>query len=168
MNFHQSFVMLQLHVCFEHFLNIFDYWFQTKRFTRLLEFIQLYTQNPLEIIFFTIYQSYTLALNIKELKMIWNSTKNQHIIGQHSACIILVLIHWIIVPNTLGLKRIARIFFWGADSLPPPPPPPLSPLLSPSLSLPLPLFFCIFFLGGATAPTAPPPWLRACSGWVLW
>ena len=35
----------------------------TKRFTGLLELIQLYKQNPFENIFiFTIYQNYTLAL----------------------------------------------------------------------------------------------------------
>ena len=39
-------------------------WFQTKRFTGLLELIQLYKRNPLEKFFiFTIYQNYTLALN---------------------------------------------------------------------------------------------------------
>ena len=39
------------------------WWFQTKQFTRLLEFIKLYKQNPLEKIFiFTLYQNYTLAL----------------------------------------------------------------------------------------------------------
>ena len=39
-------------------------WFQTKWFTRLVEFIKLCKQNPLENFFiFTIYQNYTLALN---------------------------------------------------------------------------------------------------------
>ena len=38
-------------------------WFQTKRFTGLLELIKLYKQNSLEeILIFTIYQNYTLAL----------------------------------------------------------------------------------------------------------
>ena len=38
-------------------------WFQTKRFTGLLEPIQLYKQNPLQTFFiFTIHQNYTLAL----------------------------------------------------------------------------------------------------------
>ena len=38
-------------------------WFQTKRFTGLLELIQLFKLNPLEKFFiFTIYQNYTLAL----------------------------------------------------------------------------------------------------------
>ena len=40
-----------------------DQWFQTKQFTRLLEFIMLYKQNLLDTIFiFTIYQNNTLAL----------------------------------------------------------------------------------------------------------
>ena len=41
-----------------------EYWsFQTKRFTVLLELIQLFKENPLEkLFFFTIYQNYTLAL----------------------------------------------------------------------------------------------------------
>ena len=39
-------------------------WFQTKRFTGLLDLITLYKQNPLEkFLIFTIYQNYTLALN---------------------------------------------------------------------------------------------------------
>ena len=38
-------------------------WCQTKRFTELLELVQLYKQNPFEKFFiFTIYQNYTLAL----------------------------------------------------------------------------------------------------------
>ena len=38
-------------------------WFQTKRFTGLIELTQLYKQNPLEKFFiFTIDQNYTLAL----------------------------------------------------------------------------------------------------------
>ena len=38
-------------------------WFQTKRFTGLLELVQLYKQNPLEkYSIFTIYQNYTLVL----------------------------------------------------------------------------------------------------------
>ena len=41
-------------------------WFQTKQFTRLLEFIKLYKQNPLEIFFFfftilVFTQNYTVA-----------------------------------------------------------------------------------------------------------
>ena len=41
-----------------------NWWFPTKRFTGLLELIQLYKQYPLEKFFiFTIYQNYTLALN---------------------------------------------------------------------------------------------------------
>ena len=48
-----------------------NWWFQTKRFTGLLELIQLYKQKPLEKIFiFTIYQNYTLALIIIELTYI--------------------------------------------------------------------------------------------------
>ena len=40
-----------------------NWWFQTKRFTGLLDLIQLNKQNPLEKFFiFTIYQNYTLAL----------------------------------------------------------------------------------------------------------
>ena len=40
-------------------------WFQTKRFTGLLELVQLYKQYPLEKLFiFTIYQNYTLALKV--------------------------------------------------------------------------------------------------------
>ena len=40
-----------------------NWWFQTKRFTGLLELIKLYKQNPLDKFFiFTIYQNYTLAL----------------------------------------------------------------------------------------------------------
>ena len=39
---------------------------QTKRFTGLLELMQLYKQNPLEkVLIFTIYQNYTLALHIQ-------------------------------------------------------------------------------------------------------
>ena len=42
-----------------------------KNFTRLLELIQLYKQNPLEKIFiFTIYQNYTLALTVLSNSMI--------------------------------------------------------------------------------------------------
>ena len=41
-----------------------NWWFQTKRFTGLLELVQLYKQNPLEKFFiFTIYQTYTLAFH---------------------------------------------------------------------------------------------------------
>ena len=46
-----------------------------KRFTRLLEFIKLYKQNPLQIFkknFFTIYQNYTLALIFKT---VWSLSK---------------------------------------------------------------------------------------------
>ena len=44
-----------------------NWWFQTKRFTGLLELIQPYKQNPLEKFFiFTIYQNYTLALSKHE------------------------------------------------------------------------------------------------------
>ena len=41
-----------------------EFWFpETKQFTRLLEHLHLYKQNPLEKFFgFTIYQNYTLAL----------------------------------------------------------------------------------------------------------
>ena len=43
-------------------------WFQTKCFTRLLELLQLYKQNPLEkFLIFTIYQKYTLALTLCSL-----------------------------------------------------------------------------------------------------
>ena len=42
-----------------------NWWFQTKRFTGLLELVQLFKQNPLEKFFiFTIYQNYTLALTL--------------------------------------------------------------------------------------------------------
>ena len=48
---------------FMQFSQNIDQWFQTKQFTRLLELIQLYKQNPLEkCFFFTIYKNYTLAL----------------------------------------------------------------------------------------------------------
>ena len=46
-------------------------WFQTKRFTGLLELIQLYKQNPLEkCLIFTIYQNYTVRPNKKETRFI--------------------------------------------------------------------------------------------------
>ena len=62
-----------------------NWWFQIKRFTGLLEFIQLYKQNPLENIFiFTFYQNYTLDLtgnqpcelvhnnyNQMKIKLVW-------------------------------------------------------------------------------------------------
>ena len=42
-------------------------WFQTKRFTSLLELIKLYEQNPLQNFFiFTIYLNYTLALTCQQ------------------------------------------------------------------------------------------------------
>ena len=42
-----------------------NWWFQTKRFTGLLELIQLYKQNPLDkFLILTIYQNYTLDLII--------------------------------------------------------------------------------------------------------
>ena len=52
-----------------HLFAIFSkyWWFQTKRFTRLLEFIKLYKQNSLEIslfFIFTTYQNYTSALMV--------------------------------------------------------------------------------------------------------
>ena len=49
-------------------------WFQTKRFTGLLELVQRYKQNPLEnILIFTTYQNYTLALMSKiSLKIVFN------------------------------------------------------------------------------------------------
>ena len=55
--------------------------FRQKRFTGLLELIQLYKQNPLEKFFiFTIYQSYTLALTLKlEIKKfvyLWGKKKS--------------------------------------------------------------------------------------------
>ena len=41
-----------------------NWWFQTKRFTGLLELIKIYKQNPPEKFFiFTIYPNYALALN---------------------------------------------------------------------------------------------------------
>ena len=44
--------------------------FRQKRFTGLLELIQLYKQNPLEIFFiFTIYPNYTLALTLWRLHL---------------------------------------------------------------------------------------------------
>ena len=47
-------------------------WFQTIRFTRLLEVIQLYEQKRLEkFLIFTIYQNYTLALNIHPSAQAW-------------------------------------------------------------------------------------------------
>ena len=51
-----------------------NWWFQTKRFTGLLELIQVYKQNPLEkFLIFTIYQNYTLALNTLKLIIFqWN------------------------------------------------------------------------------------------------
>ena len=38
------------------------WWFQTKQFTRLLEFIKVYKQNPLDKFIFTMYQNFTLTL----------------------------------------------------------------------------------------------------------
>ena len=45
------------------FFAIFSkYWWFHTTIHKLLEFIKLYKQNPLEIFFLTIYQNYTLAL----------------------------------------------------------------------------------------------------------
>ena len=44
----------------------------TKLFTRLLELVQLYKQNPLEKVFiFTIYQNYTLAFTLLRFSFIF-------------------------------------------------------------------------------------------------
>ena len=49
--------------CYFYAVSSQYWWFQTKRFTGLLELIQLYKQNQLEnFLIFTIYQNYTLAL----------------------------------------------------------------------------------------------------------
>ena len=40
------------------------YWFQTKPFAGLLEFIKLYKQNPLESFYFHCLPKYTLALTV--------------------------------------------------------------------------------------------------------
>ena len=56
-------------------------WFQTKRFTGLLELIQLYKQNPLEKFFvFTIYQNYTsIGFNISCTSVKHTSMKLSHL-----------------------------------------------------------------------------------------
>ena len=67
---HNSMVVFFGHpenVCFMQFFSE-NWWFQTRRFTGLLELVQLYKQYPLEkFLIFTIYQNYTLALTLKRL-----------------------------------------------------------------------------------------------------
>ena len=57
-----------------------SWWFQTKRFTGLLELLQLYKQDPLEKFFIlTIFQNYTLALMQKYIISgfyLWHSNSN--------------------------------------------------------------------------------------------
>ena len=70
------------------FLAIFSkyLWFQTKWFTRLLEFIKLDKQNPfIEIynFFLTIYQNYTLALTLHIWVVITSTSAQRHLIRSH-------------------------------------------------------------------------------------
>ena len=70
------------------------WWFQAKRFTRLLEFIKLNKQNPWEKFFiFTFYQNYTLALSHSSDLNLSYGTENvfviidRHHITQNSAAL---------------------------------------------------------------------------------